>query len=76
MEVQEFAWYIQVSVDIRLGQKQSGGKIFSRLGLQLSYGMEIPFTYDASSLILIIFILRTSLQGVFYSFFFIFFFFP
>lgn len=64
MEVQEFPWHIQVSVDKRLGQEWSGGKIFSRMGLQLRYGMEMPFTYDATSLILIVFILRISLQEV------------
>lgn len=62
--MQEFPQYIQVSVDKRLGQQRSGGNISSRVGLQLRYGMEMPFTYDATCLTLIVFILRISLQEV------------
>lgn len=69
--MQEFVWYIQVSVDRRLGQEQSAGNIFSRVGLQLRSGMEMHFIYDATSLILIIFFfLGISLQRVFSFFFF------
>lgn len=70
--VQQFACYIQVSVDKGLVQEWSGSKICSRVGLQWRYGTEMPSTSDGTSLVLIIFILRISLQGVLYSFFFFF----